>query len=251
MKHSSYRPFPAILISALSISLLSAHQSDPQQPFERPHAHENFEFHVHTGWESRYFSEGRDALDGDSLWASSFEFGLEHLAAGLWYGKSPDQSYDELQLSVALTQTFGDFEAYIGYTHFIFPFDGSHDDEIGTGITWTGLPADIELSADIYHSFDANGYFSELSASREFEITEPFSVTLSSIFGINQGYVSDGHDGANHFALQIGYEYALTESLSLIAHTTYSWAIDKKSTAPGDALLEDFFHCGAGLQWDF
>jgi hypothetical protein len=251
MKHTTYRSFPAILISAFYISLLSAHPSDPQQPFERPHAHENFEFHIHTGWESRYFSEGRDALDGDSLWASSFEFGFEHLAAGLWYGNSPEQSYDELQLSVALTQTFGDFEAYIGYTHFIFPFDGSHDDEIGTGITWTGLPAGIELSADIYHSFDANGYFAELSTSREFEITEPFSVSLSSIFGINQGYVSDGHDGANHFALQFGYEYALTESLSFIAHTTYSWAIDKKSTAPGDDLLDDFFHCGAGLQWDF
>ncbi len=249
MKLKFYSIFVAIF--AYGGSLAFAHQSEPQQPFERPHAHENFEFHIHTGLESRYFSEGRDALNGDSIWASSFEFGLEHLAAGLWYGKSPDQSYDELQLSLALTQTFGDFEAYIGYTHYIFPFDGSHDDEIGTGITWTGLPAEIELSADIYHSFDADGYFAELSTSREFEITEPFSVTLSSIFGINQGYVSDGHDGANHFALQIGYEYVLTKSLSLIAHTTYSWAIDKKATAPGDALLEDFFHCGAGLQWNF
>jgi hypothetical protein len=232
-------------------SMAYAHQSDPQQPFERPHAHDSPEFHIHTGWESRYFSEGRDALDGDSIWASSFEFGLEHLAAGFWYGKSPDQSYDELQLSLALTQTFGDFETYIGYTHYIFPFDGSHDNEISTGITWTGLPAEIEISADIYHSFDADGYFAELSVSREFEITQSFNIIPSSIFGINQGYVSDGHDGANHFALQIGYEYVLTKSLSLIAHTTYSWAIDKKATAPGDTLLEDFFHSGAGLQWNF
>ncbi len=239
----------AIFTSAGSVAL--AHQSEPQQPFERPHAHDSFEFHAHTGLESRYFSEGRDALNGDSIWANSFEVGLEHFAAGLWYGNSPNQSYDELQLSLALTQTLGDFEAYIGYTHYIFPFDGSNDNEIGTGITWSGLPAEIELSADIYHSLDADGYFAELSVSRKFEISEPLSVTLSSIFGINQGYVSDGHDGANHFALQIGYEYALTKSLSVIAHTTYSWAIDKKATAPGDTLLEDFFHCGLGLQWDF
>lgn len=249
MKLKSYSLLATIIASAGSMAF--AHQSEPQQPFERPHAHENVAFHVHTGLESRYFSEGRDALDGDSIWASSFEFGLEHFAGGLWYGNSPDQSYDELQFSLALTQTFGNFEAYFGYTHFIFPFDGSHDDEIGTGITWSGLPAEIKLSADIYHSFNADGYFAELSASRGFEITEPLSVTLSSIFGINQGYISDGHDGANHFALKIGYEYALTESLSLIAHTTYSWAIDKKATSPGDALLEDFFHCGAGLQWAF
>jgi hypothetical protein len=249
----TYPSTPCLLYVILAFGTFqaSAHQSEPQQPFERPHAHETFEFHIHTGLESCYFSEGRDALDGDSIWASSFEFGLEHFAAGLWYGKSPDQSYDELQLSLALTQTFGDFEVYIGYTHYIFPYDGTNDNEIGTGITWSGLPAEIELSADIYHSFDADGYFAELSASREFKITNPFSVTLSSIFGINQGYVSDGHDGANHFALQIGYEYALTESLSLIAHTTYSWAIDKKATAAGDELLEDFFHCGVGLQWNF
>jgi len=249
MKLKFHSIFVAIYASGASMAF--AHQSEPQQPFERPHAHENFEFHVHTGLESRYFSEGRDALNGDSIWASSFEFGLEHFAAGVWYGNSPNQSYDELQLSFALTQTFGDFEAYIGYTHYIFPFDDSHDDEIGTGITWTGLPGEIEISADIYQSFDADGYFAELSTSREFEITEPFSITLSSIFGINQGYVSDGHDGANHFALQIGYEYVLTKSLSLIAHTTYSWAINKSSTAPGDALLKDFVHFGAGIQWDF
>lgn len=239
------------LILALSSFQASAHQPDLQQPFERPNANDNLEIHVHTGLESRYFSEGRDALDGDSIWASSFELGLDHFAAGLWYGNSPNQTYDELQLSLALVQTFGDFEANIGYTHYIFPFDGSHDNEIGTGITWTGLPAEIEITADIYHSFDADGYFAELSTSREFEITEPFNVTFSSVFGINQGYVSDGHDGANHFALRIGYEYVLTKSLSLIAHTTYSWVIDKNATAPGDALLEDFFHCGAGLQWNF
>jgi hypothetical protein len=251
MKNHSSNPLLAISILTLTNLTSSAHQSDPQQPFERPHAHDAAEFHIHTGWESRYFSEGRDALDGDSIWASSFEFGLEHLAAGFWYGKSPDQSYDELQLSLALTQTFGDFETYIGYTHYIFPFDGSHDNEIGTGITWTGLPAEIEISADIYHSFDADGYFAELSASREFEISQSFNIIPSSIFGINQGYVSDGHDGANHFALQIACSYNLTESVSLVAHTTYSWTINKSSTAPGDALLKDFIHFGAGIQWDF
>lgn len=200
----------------------NAHTSDLQQPFQRPHAHEEIEIHIHTGLESRYFSEGRDALDGDSLWASSFEFGLEHFAAGLWYGNSPEQSYDELQLSIAVTQNFGDIETYLGYTHYIFPFDGSHDDEIGTGITWSGLPADIDLSADICHSFDANGYFVELSASREIEITKKFTITPAAIFGINQGYVSDGHDGANHIAVQISGSYSLTETISLIGHTTYS-----------------------------
>ena len=251
MKIITSKSATVALSLALSTLQSGAHPSEPQQPFQRLHAHENLEFHIHTGWESRYFSEGRDALEGDSIWASSIELGLEHFTAGLWYGNSPDQSYDELQLSLGITESFGDLKAYIGYTHFIFPFEGSNDDEIGIGITWSGLPAEIELAAELYYSFEADGYFTEISANRGFEITENFSTSFSSIFGINQGYVTDGHDGANHFALQVSYEYVLTKSLSLLAHTTYSWEIGKKSTTPGDDLLKNFFHCGVGLQWAF
>lgn len=232
-------------------SALQAHDQEAQLPFDRPHAHEELEVHAHLGWESRYFSEGRDALDGDSLIAGSFELGWKHLAAGVWYGTSPDQEYDELQLTLALTQTFGDFEVYGGYTHLRTPFDGAYDDEIGAGISWSGLPMDWELAADIYYSFDADGYFAELGASREFEITEELSLGFSGVFGMNQGYVSDGHDGANHFALGIGLEYALNECLSLAAHASYSWALDRDRDLPGDELLTDFFHGGVGLEWSF
>ena len=124
------------------------------------------EGHAHLGWESNYFSEGRDSLDGDSLVAGSFEMGWEHLAGGVWLGTSPDQDYDEMQLTLALTQSFGDFEFYGGYTHLRFPSDGSHDNEIGAGFVWSGLPMDVELSADAYYSFNADGYFAEIAASR-------------------------------------------------------------------------------------
>ena len=239
------------LFFCLNVLRAYGHEAEAQLPFEHPHAHESVEGHVHTGWESRYFSEGRDSLDGDSLQTSSVEVGWEHVSVGIWYGRSPDQTYDELQLAFALTQSIGDFELYVGYTHLQFPSAGTHDDEIGVGFAWPGLPMEFELAADAYYSFDADGVFVEFSATREIEITNRLSLGISGIFGLNQGYVADGHDGANHLAARLGAQYAITDSVSLTAHTTYSWALARDSTLPGDAQLIDFSHSDIGLQWSF
>ncbi len=234
-------------------NVLAAFGNEPeaQFPFKQSHNHESIESHVHLGWESRYFSEGRDSLDGDSLFVGNFEMGWKQLTAGIWYGYSPDQRYDELQLTLTFTQTIGDFEFYGGYTYLQFPFDDSYDNEIGSGMTWSGLPMGIQVAADLYYSFDADGYFAEISASREFSITEHLTLDFSVPLGINQGYVADGHNGANHLALRLGVKYELTDTWFIIAHTTYSWGLDRDRTLPGDAQLIDFFHGGIGLQSSF
>ena len=143
----------------------------------------------------------------------------------------------------------GDVELYAEYTHLRFPSDNTEDNKIGAGVAWSGLPAEIELAADAYHSFDAEGWFAEISAVREFEITNRMNIGLSGILGINQGYVSDGHDGANHLALRFAAEYEITDAFSISAHTAYTWGLDPDPTVAGDGLLIDFFHGGAGLQW--
>lgn len=241
-----------ITSSLLPILTASANEADANLPFERPHGHGQLEGNFQLGLESHYFSEGRDALNGDSLFTTSFELGWQHFSAGVWYGYSPDQRYDELQLSLAYTFHVTDkLEFYVSYTHFQFPREGSHDDEVGVGFAWSGLPCDIKLATDIYYSFDADGYFAEISAGKDFELNDHLTLNLSGIFGVNQGYVSDGHDGANHLAIQLGLECAVTESLAVTIHTTYSWALDTDSSAPGDAQLIDFFHSGIGLQWSF
>ena len=230
---------------------LVAHEGETQRPFEHPHAHGEIEGHAHVGWDSRYFTEGRDALDGDFLIVSSFELGWNHIAGGIWYGNSPDQDYDELQISLALTEVFGDLEVYAGYTHFRFPFADAHDNEVGAGLTYSGLPADLLFSLDAYYSFEADGMFAELGLNREFSLTDHLTLHCGGVFGINQGYVSDGHDGANHVALHLGLAYAITDNLSLVAHTAYSWGIDQDIAHPGDEQLIDFFHGGVGLELSF
>ena len=114
-----------------------------------------------------------------------------------------------------------------------------------------GLPLQLEVGADAYYSFDADGSFWELALSRKMDISNSLKLELSGIFGVNQGYVPDGHDGANHLALRTGAEFAITESFAITAHATYSWALKKDSNLSGDDQLIDFFHGGIGIQWSF
>jgi hypothetical protein len=226
-------------------------EAEAQHPFKRPDADVGWQGHAHLGWESRYLSEGRDVLDGESLLFSSVEMGWQHLSAGVWYGSSPDQEYNELQLSIAFTHGFGDTEFYGGYTHFRFPFDGAHDNEIGAGFIWSGLPMDFEFATDVYYSFEAEGYFAELAFGREVALSDQLAFRFSVPLGMNQGYVTDGHDGANSIALRLSVAFALAESATLAVHATHSWALGKKAALPGDDSLIDFCHAGIGLQWSF
>jgi hypothetical protein len=151
-----------------------------------------------------------------------------------------------------LSWDWKDLEGYVSYTHLRFPQDGGHDHEIGAGVSWAGLPADVELGVDAYYSFDADGTFIETSLSREFEFNDRFQLTPAIVFGVNQGYVTDGHDGANHVELRLGGSYSFTDELSLTAHLSYNLAIDRDvARFSGDELLRDFFHFGVGLAYEF
>ena len=81
-------PLRLLVICLVTPVAVNGHETETQLPFERPHAHESVEWHAHLGWESRYFSEGRDALDGDSLFVGTIETGWRHFAGGIWYGRS-------------------------------------------------------------------------------------------------------------------------------------------------------------------
>jgi hypothetical protein len=234
-------------------SMVLAHEDDSERIFGRFFDNEDgWNFHEHVDYESRYASEGRDALDGDSLVSGTFEAGWNALSAGVWYAKSPDQSYDELQLSTALSWDWEDLEGYVAYTHLRFPRDGGHDHEIGAGASWTGLPGEVALGVDAYYSFEADGAFITASLSREFDLNDRFQLTPAIVFGMNQGYVTDGHDGANHFDLRLGGACSLTDSISLTAHLSYNIALDRDAARySGDELLKDFFHFGFGLAYEF
>ena len=206
---------------------------------------------IYGGWESHYFSEGRDLLDGDSLIINHVQASWKFLRNEIWYATAPGQSYDELQFMTVVTQTFENYSLYAGYRHLQFPSDGLDDDEIYTGLSISDLPVEFQMSVDAYHSFAADGFFVEIALSRNLTITEALSLACTGIFGINQGYISDGHDGANHFALALQPVYQVSDAISIVARLAQSWAMDRDTDAPGDAQLVDFVNGSIGAQWSF
>lgn len=241
----------ALCLTLMLSALASAHERDGQAiPFHR-NATPELSGSAMLAWDSRYAVEGRDVLDGDSILAQTVELQWQSLGFGVWYGDSPDQRYNELQLAVSYLHSFGPVDAYLGYTHLRFPDDSAHDHDLGAGLAWDEGPLDLKFALDAYYSTRNDGAFGEFSISREWQLTEALSLDASSVLGMNQGYVADGHDGLNHVALLLGLSQQLTESLSLRLHGSYSWGLDRKATAPDDALLRDFFHAGIGLEWSF
>lgn len=61
------------------------------------------------------------------------------------------------------------------------------------------------------------------------------------IFGVNQGYIPDGHNGANHVAMRADADYFLISDLYLTTYAIYSWALDKDPVRKGDRQLNDMF----------
>lgn len=228
-----------------------SHDAETTKSIEKTHTHSTFDAHAYAGWESRYFLEGRDALDGKSLWSGTVELGYDHFSGGVWYGRSSDHNYDEWQYSLALTQKSNGFEFYLGYTHLVFAKDDDTDDEWSGGITYGELPYGLETSLDGYYSKDAEGTFFEWSTGKEFNPNETLELSLSGILGWNEGYVSDGHDGLNFFAVRAGAKVNLSEKLSWVAHGSQSLAVDRDPRLSGDLQLKDFFHFGLGLEWSF
>jgi len=240
-----------LLTTICVIQTVFAHEPEASAPFARSDSEGGISGHFNGGWASRYFSEGRDTLAGDSLWVSSLELAWKNFTSAVCYGRSPDQDYDELQLSFAASQSIGDEEVYAAFTQLRTPFDGLDDIEVGAGFSWAGLPNGIEFTGDAYYSFDAEESFWEFALNRAFFVLDKLIFHTSGILGVNQGYVSDGHDGANHLAFRMGTEYAISESVATYLHLAHSWALDRDASLPGDRQLVDFSHASLGMQFSF
>ena len=217
-------------------------------------AEDTFHAQLSTDISSRYVAEGRDVLDGSSLSGRFLEMSWGNFFNETWYATSPGEEYNELNVFFGVTETFGDMETYLfyAYKHFDEEEDNYEDNEVGVGISTSNLPADLTLSVDGYHSFDADGSFWEVALSRDFNLGDRWTWSPSGILGINRNYIADGHDGSNHLALKVDAEYALSPSLSVIAFASYNWAINTDASSyADDELLFDFFNGGVGIQWSF
>ena len=246
--------FKKSFLFCLGVSFLAqvwAHQGEASKPFQMLHVDDALESHAHFGWESRYILEGRDSLAGGSLWSSSVEASYDHIFGGLWYGRSSSNDFRELHLGLGLKQEIGNFECYLAYTYLLFPAEDTSDSEWGLGLSYDALPFGMDTGLDLVYSVDAGGTFIEWSLSKPFEVVESWESSLGSTLGWNEEFVSDGHNGLNHFSLNASGQRSLTEHLGLVLHAAQSWAIDRDLALDGDASLKDVFHFGLSLEAEF
>ena len=240
-------PFQALFFS----TVLWSHDADTLQTIEKIHEHGNFQLHVQTLWESRYVSEGRDALEGKSISTGSLEIGYDHLSLGVWYGRSSNHEYEERQFSMAISEETDDYEFYLAYGNNFFLREKESEDEWSLGIGYKDLPFGMNTVLDSYYSIDAKGVFLEWMGGKEFNPNEGVVLYLSGTLGWNENYVRDGHDGLNFFAFRNGFSKILSQNFLLFGHGTYNWAINQNKNLAGDLALKNTPHLGFGLKWDF
>ncbi len=230
---------------------VSAYESEANKKFDLEHHFQPFEKHLHADWDSLYYSEGRDNLDGDSLFSLTAEVSYDWLTTGVWYGFSPEQSYDELDLFVSASKEVGGFEFSLSYDHIRFPSEGEYDNELSFNMVKSNLPYAMEATLETVYSFANNGFYSEFYLHREWKLTDSLTVDFSPSIGFNEGYVAAGHQHADHAALSLNFIYQLSDTLSTHVYVTQSWTIHKNSAYADDSSLRDLTLFGVGMRCSF
>ena len=204
-------------------------------------------------WESRYVSEGRDYLEGGGSITGFTSIGYAGAALDTSYREGLDPKYSELNIGPSYEYTFEDFAVSAYYYHLRFLREDLTDHEVGVGFVYSGLPWNLEISADSYYSFKWAGTFSLVALSTDWQLTERLSFQPRAVFGINSGYVPEAHEGPNHLALRLDGEYRLWENIYLTGYLAQNWAIGREpyERSPGDYPLMDFLWGGLGVMIAF
>lgn len=226
-----------------------SHDAEAQTPFERIRTEKDYTAHIYLGWDSRYISEGRDNLAGDSLGITSAELTVKHIAAGVWYARSPENPYDEAQVSLAAIKSLGIFDLYLSWTHIRYDSLQEFDNEVGAGFTLAKLPFELEFTLDTYYSWKAEGLFLEAGLRRPWKIFSFLQFTPSLHAGANAGYIRDGHRGPDHLTGRAEIEYLIAEMFSVIAHGSYSQTLGFDQNLAGDKSLKNLAYVGIGFLW--
>ena len=227
---------------------MGANESESSRPIKFLQSHKNIETYAHVGWESRYILEGRDSLDGESLWSSNIEASYEDFFGEIWYGRSSSNDFRELHLGVGVIQRTENMEYYISYTHLLFPVEEISDSEWGAGLSYDALPFGFASGLNLVYSMDAKGTFFEWTTSKSVKISDLWESSLGTVLGWNHDFVSDGHDGWNQILLNANGRRALSDRLSLVLHGVQSWAMNRDLSFEGDVSLKDFFHFGVSVE---
>jgi len=224
-----------------------------EKPY-RTKLEEEFKWHAHLLWESRYVTEGRDNLSGKGINSASTEFTYKDINFVPWIASGIDTDYSEFNLNIVYgAKLLDDLEVFVGYNHIQSRESGSssNDNEINLDLAYF-YDNQFQIVTNLYYSFDAQGAFAEVAIKKGYLIDNTLSINLRAILGFNSGYVVDGHNGINHGQLLVRVSYQAINEMEVYAYTGYNQAINRDSNRyTGDELLRDFFWGGVGLSYRF
>jgi len=215
---------------------------------------ELFEWHAHLLWESRYITEGRDNLSGDSIASVSTEFSYQDVTVVPWFADSINTDYEEFNLNIVYgTKALDDLDVFVGYNHIQTRDSGNSGDDNEISIDLAYFDArKFQALTSIYHSFGSNGAFAEVAIKKIFSIDKSHSITIHTGLGFNAGYVVDGHRGLNHGQLRANFSSRIMKKMDAYAYIGYNLAINRDAQRyTGDELLRDFFWGGVGTSYRF
>ena len=224
-----------------------------EKPY-RTKIEEEFKWHAHLLWESRYVTEGRDNLAGKGIFSASTEFNYKDINFVPWIATGIDTDYSEFNLNIVYgTKLLDNLDVFVGYNHIQSRISGIslNDNEINLDLAYF-YNNQFQIVTNIYYSFDAEGAFAEVAIKKGYLIDNTLSINLRAVLGFNSGYVVDGHNGINHGQLLARASYQVIKEMEVYAYTGYNLAINSDSNRyTGDELLRDFFWGGIGLSYQF
>ena len=267
LKKVIYSTFGLIISClTLSVSAQSAATDEPRDEeigaggnikLEKPNRtklEEQFEWHAHLLWESRYITEGRDNLSGDGIYSLSTEFTYQNVSFVPWVANAIGTDLSEFNLNVIYAEKLADnLDIFVGYNHIRSRESGNraNDNEVSLDLAYF-YKKQFQLMANVYYSLDAEGAFSEVTIKKGYRLDKNFLINISAIAGFNFGYVTDGHDGINHAQLRINLYYTIMKEMDVYAYTGYNLAINRDiNRYAGDELLADLLWGGMGLSYRF
>lgn len=225
---------PSLTISTLALSTaISAFAAEPfptNQPglFAQSLDQEGtdpFSASLEAGWTSRYIAEGRETFDDDGMATFLASLGYQDFSLELWQALSDGSSLREFQASAFYSLPTDPIAITIGLTHINDTRGGDEDLDLSLALSGE-LFLDISWETLFYYGFDRGGFYLESGISRTWE-TPLVDIQTGLHLGSNFGYVTEGHEGPDHFAISIDFSKQITDALTVSAGYSYIFAIDR------------------------
>jgi hypothetical protein len=207
-------------------------------------------FAFEAGWASRYISEGRETFGNSGIFSALAGVSFNPLAFELWHGASDSSADREFEASLFYSIPDLPVEAVLGLTYLTDLRGGDKDWDLSLGLS-DELLLGIQWHADFTYAVNERGGYLEAGLTRDFQLGD-FLIMGGSHLGANLGYVPDGHDGFDHWALQLEISRHIRQNLSVSYAVSYYMPIrENAGKHPADADLFDGLQFGIAAAFNF